>query len=148
MITRPSMVWVRAQLQPAFSCPWARYWISISFIDQSVWGPVSCRECYNLSADSACTWPVANRPRWSEMIVTISRWGNNKNRQQHFDHMVRCYINPITIEYTDIEYLYNMWPAPTKPGTRVICDIFNFQYQVNHFKLSFKMTPRSCLHVA
>ena len=41
-------------------------------------GPVGCGEYYNLSADRACTWPVANRPRWSEMIVTISWRGNDK----------------------------------------------------------------------
>ena len=40
-------------------------------------GPVACGEYYSLSADRACTWPVAIRPRWSKMIVSTSWWGNN-----------------------------------------------------------------------
>ena len=38
MITRPSMLWVRAPLRPACLCPWARYIISICFVGQSASG--------------------------------------------------------------------------------------------------------------
>ena len=44
--------------------------------------PVGCGKYYNLSADRACTWPVANRSRWSEMIVMISWRGNNITQQR------------------------------------------------------------------
>ena len=44
-------------------------------------GPVGCGECYNQSADGACACPVANCPRWSQMVVMISWRGN---RQQRF----------------------------------------------------------------
>ena len=30
-------------------------------------GPVGCGEYYNLNADKACTWPVANHP--DEVII-------------------------------------------------------------------------------
>ena len=39
-----------------------------------------------------CAWSAANRPRWSEMIVVISWWGNNINRQQRFDLWLKLRI--------------------------------------------------------
>ena len=36
-----------------------------------------CGEYYNLNSDRACTWLVANHPRWGKMIVMISWWVNN-----------------------------------------------------------------------
>ena len=69
------MLWVRAPLQPACLCPWARS--QFASLTRAYLVPVDCGEYYNLSADRACTWPVANHCRWSKMIVTISWRGNN-----------------------------------------------------------------------
>ena len=73
------MLWFRAQLRPAYLYPWARYLISICFIDQSA------------SDSSNWLWEILqsakvligralgqlqNRFGWNEMIVTISWRGN------------------------------------------------------------------------
>ena len=91
------MLRVRVLLQQACLYPWARCLISIALLTRAYLGPVVCGECYNLSADGACAWPAANRPRWSKMIVVIS-WRGNDNGQQRFDLMEMRYINPIIIK--------------------------------------------------
>ena len=76
MITRPSMLWVRAPQWPACLYPWVRYLISICFVNHSVsgtchlWGILQskCRKGVCLAGEC---------PKWSEMIVTISWWCNN-----------------------------------------------------------------------
>ena len=72
------MLWVPAPpLGAAYLYPWARYLISqCASLIRAYLVPVGCGE-YFASADKACAWLVANRPRWSEMIVTISCRGNN-----------------------------------------------------------------------
>ena len=86
IITTPSMLWVKARLRPACLYPWARRLISIASLTRAYLGLV----------DGACSWPAANRPSWSKMIVVIS-WRGNNNRQQHFDLMERCYVKPFII---------------------------------------------------
>ena len=62
IITKPSMLWVWAKLQPACLYPWARCFVSTPSLTRAYLQSVCCGECYSLNAGGACAWPAANCP--------------------------------------------------------------------------------------